>query len=89
MAINGDAHGSDYTIAKPTRCACSGARLERNLTQQQLANLIGKQQKTISAIENGSEGTKLDTLLSVIAILDLDLQVVSRRKDGKDITDVF
>lgn len=65
------------------------ARLERNMTQQQLASLIGKQQKTISAIENGSEGTKLDTLLSVIAILDLDLQVVSRRKDGKDITDVF
>jgi HTH-type transcriptional regulator/antitoxin HipB len=65
------------------------ARLERNMTQQQLASLIGKQQKTISAIENGSEGTKLDTLLSVIAILDLDLQLVPRRKDGKDITDVF
>lgn len=65
------------------------ARLERNMTQQQLASLIGKQQKTISAIENGSEGTKLDTLLSVIAILDLDLQLVPRGKSGKDITDVF
>ena len=65
------------------------ARLQRNMTQQQLASLIGKQQKTISAIENGSEGTKLDTLLRVIAILDLDLQVIPRRKDGKDIADVF
>jgi HTH-type transcriptional regulator/antitoxin HipB len=65
------------------------ARLRRNMTQQQLASLIGKQQKTISAIENGSEGTKLDTLLSVIAMLDLDLQVVPRRKDGKDIADIF
>jgi len=65
------------------------ARLRRNMTQQQLASLIGKQQKTISAIENGSEGTKLDTLLRVIAILDLDLQVIPRRKDGKDIADVF
>lgn len=64
-------------------------RLRRNMTQQQLASLIGKQQKTISAIENGSEGTKLDTLLSVIAVLDLDLQVIPRRKDGKDIADVF
>ncbi|MFZ4746844.1 MAG: helix-turn-helix transcriptional regulator [Sphingomonas sp.] len=64
-------------------------RLRRNMTQQQLASLIGKQQKTISAIENGSEGTKLDTLLRVIAILDLDLQVIPRRKDGKDIADVF
>ena len=63
-------------------------RLRRNMTQQQLASLIGKQQKTISAIENGSEGTKLDTLLRVIAILDLDLQVIPRRKDGKDIADV-
>ena len=65
------------------------ARLQRNMTQQQLASLIGKQQKTISAIENGSEGTKLDTLLRVIAILDLDLQVIPRRNDGKDIADVF
>ena len=64
-------------------------RLRRNMTQQQLASLIGKQQKTISAIENGSEGTKLDTLLRVIAILELDLQVIPRRKDGKDIADVF
>lgn len=65
------------------------ARLKRNMTQQQLASLIGKQQKTISAIENGSDGTKLETLLSVIAMLDLDLQVIPRRKDGNDITDVF
>ena len=65
------------------------ARLERGMTQQQLASLIGKQQKTISAIENGSTGPKLDTLLSVIATLDLDLQIISRRKDGQDIVDVF
>jgi HTH-type transcriptional regulator/antitoxin HipB len=64
-------------------------RLRRNITQQQLASLIGKHQKTISAIENGSEGTKLGTLLSVIAVLDFDLQVIPRRKDGADIADVF
>lgn len=64
-------------------------RLRKNMTQQQLASLIGKHQKTISAIENGNAGTKLDTLLSVIAVLDLDLQVMPRRKDGKDIADIF
>jgi len=64
-------------------------RLRRNMTQKQLASLIGKHQKTISAIENGNDGTKLDTLLSVIAVLDLDLQVIPRRKDGTDIADVF
>lgn len=64
-------------------------RLRRNMTQQELASLIGKQQKTISAIENGSTGTKLDTLLSVIAQLDLDLEIVPRARDSKSIEDVF
>ncbi len=64
-------------------------RLRRNMTQQQLADLIGKQQKTISAIENGSDGTKLETLLSVIAKLDLDLRIVPRRRQNVDIEDVF
>ena len=65
------------------------ARQKRGLSQQQLASLIGKRQKTISAIENGSDGTKFDTLLRVIAILDLDMQIVPRRKDGSNIVDVF
>jgi HTH-type transcriptional regulator/antitoxin HipB len=65
------------------------ARIKRGLTQQQLAQLIGKHQKTISAIENGSPGTKLETLLSVITVLDLDLQLMPRRKGGTSIVDVF
>jgi HTH-type transcriptional regulator / antitoxin HipB len=64
-------------------------RLRRHLTQQQLASLIGKQQKTISAIENGNAGTKLDTLLRVIAQLDLDIQIVPRSSQGKSIEDIF
>jgi HTH-type transcriptional regulator/antitoxin HipB len=64
-------------------------RLRQGLTQQELASLIGKQQKTISAIENGSDGTKLDTLLGVIAKLDLDIQIVPRQREGKSIEDVF
>lgn len=64
-------------------------RRRRGMTQQALAEMIGTQQKTISAIENGSEGTKLDTLLTIIAKLDLDVQIVPRRRDGKSIEDVF
>lgn len=64
-------------------------RLRQGMTQQQLASLICKQQKTISAIENGSAGTKLDTLLSVIARLDLDIQIVPGRQNGISIEDVF
>jgi HTH-type transcriptional regulator / antitoxin HipB len=64
-------------------------RLGKGLTQTELARLAGTQQKTISAIENGSEGTKLDTLISVIAVLGLDLQIVPRQQDGASIEDVF
>jgi HTH-type transcriptional regulator/antitoxin HipB len=64
-------------------------RLRQGMTQQELASLIGKQQKTISAIENGSDGTKLDTLLGVIAKLDLDIKIVPRQREGKSIEDVF
>ena len=64
-------------------------RRRQGMTQQQLASLIGLQQKTISAIENGSVGTKLDTLLRVFATLDLDIQIVRGRTQGKSIEDVF
>ena len=64
-------------------------RRRQGMTQQQLASLIGKQQKTMSAIENGSQGTKLETLLRVIATLDLDIRIVPRRTEGKSIEDVF
>ena len=64
-------------------------RLRQGLTQSELASRTGTQQKTISSIENGSEGTKLDTLLSVIASLGLDMQIVPRKRDSKSIEDVF
>lgn len=69
--------------------AIQSARIARNMTQQQLAARIGKHQKTISAIENGNAGTKLDTLLMVIAALELDLQLVDRQRDDHDIADIF
>ncbi len=64
-------------------------RRRQGMTQQQLASLIGLQQKTISAIENGSAGTKLDTLFRVIGTLDLDVQIVRGRTQGISIEDVF
>jgi HTH-type transcriptional regulator/antitoxin HipB len=64
-------------------------RLRLGMTQQELASLTGTQQKTISAIENGNAGTKLDTLLSVIATLDLDMQIIPRQRDGRSIADIF
>jgi HTH-type transcriptional regulator/antitoxin HipB len=80
-----------YQIVRQSRqlgAIIQSERLRRDLTQHELANLTGTLQKTISAIENGSEGTKLDTLLSVIARLDLDMQIVPRQA-GQAIEDIF
>jgi DNA-binding XRE family transcriptional regulator len=46
----------------------------------ELASLSGMQQNTIPAIENGNEVYKLDTLIGVIAVLDL--QIVPRQQDS-------
>lgn len=64
-------------------------RLKQGMTQAELASLTGTQQKTISVIENGSAGTKLDTLLRVIGSLGLDMQIVPREQGKKSIEDVF
>ena len=60
-------------------------RLGKGPTQTELATLAGTQQKTISAIA----GTRLDTLISVIAVLGLDLQIVPRQNGSISIEDVF
>ena len=64
-------------------------RARKGLSQQQLAEMIGKHQKTISSIEQGSDGTKLETLLLVLAALDLDIQIGARSKAAPDISDIF
>ncbi|OYQ38143.1 transcriptional regulator [Sandarakinorhabdus cyanobacteriorum] len=64
-------------------------RQRRNLTQKDLASLAGTLQKTISAIENGNPGTRLDTLLSVIAHLGLDIELVPRAAAKASIEDIF
>ena len=65
-------------------------RVRRNLSQQALADLTGTGQKTISHIENGKEGTKLETIFGLLAALDLEIQLATRRKDGgTSIGDIF
>ena len=48
----------------------------KGLTQTELARLAGTQQKTNSAIENGSEGTKPEKFISVIVHLGLHRPVL-------------
>jgi len=65
-------------------------RLLRNLTQQQLADFTGTGQKTISQIETGHAGARLDTIFRLLAVLGLEI-AFSPRDVGADgnLGDVF
>ncbi|KKC24266.1 helix-turn-helix domain-containing protein [Sphingomonas sp. SRS2] len=65
------------------------ARRRHNLTQQALASLVGTGQKTVSRIESGHAGTKLETLFSLLGALDLDIQIGPRRKGDADLGEIF
>jgi HTH-type transcriptional regulator/antitoxin HipB len=56
------------------------ARKKAGLTQSELSQKAGTRQETISLIENGNPATRCDTLLHVIATLDLDIEAVPRRR---------
>jgi HTH-type transcriptional regulator/antitoxin HipB len=62
-------------------------RKELGLTQAALAAKAGLRQATISQIETGSNATRIDTLLRVIAMLDMDLMAGPRQRT--DIEDVL
>ena len=59
--------------------AVRAARKRLAWTQSELARVAAVQQKRVSAIENGTSSPRLDTILKVLAALDLDLDVVDRR----------
>lgn len=54
------------------------ARNKHGLSQAELGERCGLRQATISLIENGSPATRLDTLLAVLAALELDLFIGPR-----------
>ncbi|HEV8013517.1 MAG TPA: helix-turn-helix transcriptional regulator [Pontimonas sp.] len=53
--------------------ALQQARLEKGLTQMQLAELVGEPQSTISQLESGSATIYLKRLLALAKALDLEL----------------
>ena len=61
-----------------------------DLSQSQLAAKAGLRQATISQIEGGNGATKIETLYTVLAALDLELIIAPRSKStSKDIEDIF
>jgi HTH-type transcriptional regulator/antitoxin HipB len=66
------------------------ARKANKLTQNELAERSGVWQETISKVENGLPGTKLETVFDIFAALDLEFQVQGRSKGSIDsLEDIF
>jgi HTH-type transcriptional regulator/antitoxin HipB len=61
-------------------------RKKLKLSQTEVADRVGLQQKTISAFENKPENTQLATLFSILSAVHLDINVLS--KDGMGANDV-
>lgn len=66
------------------------SRKQRDWTQSDLAERAGLRQGTISVIEKGDKPAKLDSILAVLAALDLEFRVGDRSKgSGQDIEELF
>ena len=69
-----------------------GTLIRRNrkrlgLSQSELGERAGLRQETISLIETGNPATRLDTILAVLAVLDLEFQMAprTRKRDVEDL----
>ncbi len=65
-------------------------RLERHLTQEELAAKVNTSQKTISRIENGGLGVVVKLLLKMLSVLNYDIELHPRKVgSSQDIEDMF
>lgn len=65
-------------------------RKGQRLTQAQLGEKVGLRQETISLIETGNSATRLDTILAVLAALDLEFRIAKRsRSNAAEIEEIF
>ena len=65
-------------------------RKKRGMSQSELGVKSGLRQETISLIETGNTATKIETILTVLAALDLEFQIGPRSKfSPSDIEDSF
>lgn len=66
------------------------ARKAQKLTQKDLAIRSGVWQETISKIENGLSGTKLETIFDLLSALKLEIIIDDRSKGStKSFEDIF
>ena len=66
------------------------ARKAQKLTQKDLAIRSGVWQETISKIENGLSGTKLETIFDILSALELEVTLDDRSKGStSSLEDIF
>ena len=66
------------------------ARRKRGWSQTELGRKVGLRQETISLTETGNPATKLDTILAILAALDLEFHIAPRSQGtDKAIEDLF
>lgn len=53
-------------------------RTSRKLSQEQVGQLVGIKQTTVSALENRPEKSKVETLFKVLSALGLELHVTDK-----------
>jgi HTH-type transcriptional regulator / antitoxin HipB len=80
-------------VARTLKQIAAVVRRERrlqNMTQSDLSKKVNLRQATISRFETGEEGPSLQTLLDILAALNLELVIRSRTKASpEDIEQIF
>ena len=56
------------------------ARKKRGMSQSELGAKAGLRQETISLIEKGNPSAKLETILNVLSVLNLEFRINERTK---------
>ena len=72
---------------KDLGAAIHQARKNQDLRQVDVAQKASVRQALVSELENGATTAKLDTVIRVLAALDMDLSIVPRRKAEFDPTE--
>ncbi|MGQ2905939.1 MAG: helix-turn-helix domain-containing protein [Neoaquamicrobium sediminum] len=66
------------------------ARKKQGLNQTELGTKAGLRQETISLIETGNSAARIETVLAVLAALDLEFRIAPRSKSHpSDLDDIF
>jgi len=79
--------GKIIRSSKDLGAAIRLARKSKSLRQVDVAQKASVRQALVSELENGATTAKLDTVMRVLAALDMDLSIVPRRKTGFDPTE--